>query len=89
VTVATPVRLRVTVTDVWDTVTLEAPPDLTIREIKSRALAQATGRTPDPGRYVVKHRGAPVLDENRTVADLGLVDGTPLIVLPARRLPVH
>jgi hypothetical protein len=89
VTAAASVRLRVTVTDVWDTVTLPAPPAMTIGEVKSRALVEATGRSLDPAAYVVKHRGAPVLDENRTVSDLGLGDGTPLIVLPARRLPAR
>jgi hypothetical protein len=88
-TVAAPIRVRVTVTDVWDTVTLEVPPDLTVGGLKARALAEATGRTLDPADYVVKHRGAPVLDEHVTVSGLGLADGAPLIVLPARRLPVR
>jgi hypothetical protein len=88
-TVAAGVRLRITVTDVWDTVTLTVPPDMTIREVKARALLDATGRTLDPAGYLVKHRGALLLDEHRTVADLGLGDGTPLIVLPARRLPAR
>lgn len=84
-----PVRVRVTVTDAWDTVALDAAPDLTVRALKARALAEATGRTLDPRDYVVKIRGAPVLDETLTVAGLGLTDGAPLIVLPARRLPVR
>jgi len=88
-TVAAPIRVRVTVTDVWDTVTLEVPPDLTVRELKARALAEATGRMLDPAGYVVKHRGAAVLDEQVTVSALELADGAPLIVLPARRLPVR
>jgi hypothetical protein len=89
VTVATGVRLRITVTDVWDTVTLSVPSGTTLGDVKARALFDATGRTLDPAGYIVKHRGAPVLDEHRTVADLGLGDGTPLIVLPARRLPTR
>jgi hypothetical protein len=86
-TSAAPVRLRVTVTDAWDTVTLDAAPDTTVRDLKARALSEATGRTLDPRAYVVKFRGAPVLDEDLTVARLGLADGAPLIVLPARRHP--
>jgi hypothetical protein len=89
VTVATPVKVRVTVTDVWDTVVLEAAPDESLRELKARALAQATGRALDPGSYVLKYRGAAVLDESVTVSGLGLTDGAPFIVLPARRLPVR
>lgn len=87
-TTAASVRLRVTVTDTWDTVPIEATPDTTVAALKARALAEATGRRPDPSAYVVKIRGALVLDESRTVADLGLPNGAPLIVLPARRVPV-
>jgi len=88
-TVAAPIRVRVTVTDVWDTVTLDVAPDLTVRDLKVRALAEATGRMLDPAGYLVKHRGALVLDEQITVSALGLADGAPLIVLPGRRLPVR
>lgn len=83
------VRLRVTVTDAWDAVDIEAAPSATLAELKSEALALATGRTVAPEGYVVKHRGALVLDETKTVADLALRDGMPLIVLPARRQPVR
>jgi hypothetical protein len=83
------VRLRVAVTDAWDTVTIDAPPSLTMGELKCRALAEATGRTLPSGEYVLKYRGATVLDEHATVGDLALRSGAPLIVLPARRHPVR
>lgn len=85
----TAVRLRVTVTDAWDTVTLDADPGDTLAGLKGRALAQATGRTADPSAYVLKFRGALVLDEQQTVAAAALPDGAALIVLPARRHPVR
>lgn len=85
----TPVPVRVTVTDTWDTVTLEAEPTLTMAELKHRALVAATGRAVLPDEYVVKYRGALVLDERETVAGLALQRGAPLIVLPARRHPVR
>jgi hypothetical protein len=88
VSAASAAQLRVTVTDVWDTVAVEASPEMTIREVKARALLEATGRTLAPAGYEVKHRGA-LVDESRTVASLGLSNGAPLIVLPARRLPVR
>lgn len=83
------VRLRVAVTDTWDTVTLDAPSSLTMGELKRRALTEATGRTVQPEQYVLKYRGALVLDEHATVGDLALKSGAPLIVLPARRHPVR
>lgn len=88
-TAAAGVRVRVTVTDAWDTVALDLEPTTTIAEIKRTALERTTGRMPDPSAYVVKFRGALVLDENRSIGDLGVPSGAALIVLPARRRPVR
>lgn len=88
-TTGTAVRLRVTVTDTWDTVAVETEASTPIAEIKRRALHDATGRTPAPDEYVVKFRGALVLDERKTVGDLAIPDGAALIVLPAKRHPVR
>lgn len=82
------VRLRITVADAWDTVTIDAAPSLTMAELKQQALTEATGRPVAPEQYVMKYRGALVLDERETVAGLALRSGAPLIVLPARRHPV-
>lgn len=82
--------VRVMVTPVWDQVSLPVEQDTSVGEIKKRALAEATGRLglslPD---YVVKYRGAEVLDESQTLAALGAGANAPFIVLPARRQPVR
>lgn len=88
-TVAAGLRVRVWVMEVWDIVELSLSPETTVAELKRRALRQATGRAPDETVYEVKFRGALVLDERRTLADLGVRDGAPFIVLPARRQPVR
>ena len=82
-------KLRVTVTDAWDTVTVVAGADTTIAELKQQALRLALGWQPDPSIYEVKYRGALMLDERCPVADLNLPDGAPMIVLPIRRRPVR
>lgn len=87
--VASMVRTRVFVTDAWDTVALELPPDTTVGELKRRALRQALRWEPSPDDYEVKHRGALILDEQRTLQSLGVKDGAPFIVLPTRRIPVR
>lgn len=89
VSVAPALRVRVWVTDVWDTVELSLTSESTIAELKAAALARATGRSEDPARYVVKYRGAMVSDEGQTLGGLGVPDGAPFIVLPARRQPVR
>lgn len=82
-------RVRVCVMDVWDTVELSLPPESTVAGLKAAALARATGRSEHPGGHVVKYRGAMVSDERETLARLGVPDGAPFIVLPARRQPVR
>lgn len=87
-TAAPGVRVRVWVTDVWDAVELSLSPASTVGELKAAALARVTGRAGPVDAHVVKYRGATV-DERRTLAALGVPDGAPFIVLPARRLPVR
>ena len=82
--------VRAMVTDVWDQVFLAVEPTTTVAELKRQALAQALKRAQlRPEHYVVKFRGAQVLDEATTVAALGAVPNSPFIVLPARRQPVR
>ena len=82
--------VRVMVTDVWDQVFLAVEPTTTVAELKRQALAQALKRAHlRPEDYVVKFRGAQVLDETKTLAALGAQPNSPFIVLPARRQPVR
>ncbi len=85
----TALRLRVMVTDAWDTVHLEVQSDTTVTDLKIEALTRTLGRTVDPSVYEVKFRGGVVLDETATLADLGVPDHAALIVLSARRRPVR
>ncbi len=82
--------VRVMVTDVWDQVFLAVEPTMTVAELKRQALGQALKRAPVRLEdYVVKFRGAQVLDESTTLAALGVGANSPLIVLPARRQAVR
>ena len=82
--------VRVMVTDVWDQVFLAVEPTTTVAELKRQALAQALKRANVPvDEYIVKFHGAQVLEEATTLAALGVAPNAPLIVLPARRQPVH
>ncbi|OGU02607.1 MAG: hypothetical protein A2W29_10585 [Gemmatimonadetes bacterium RBG_16_66_8] len=83
------VALRVWVPDVWDVVNVDVSPSASVTDVKRQALQRALGGRPEPDAYEVKFRGALVIDEHRTVAELGARDGTPMIVLPARRRPVR
>jgi hypothetical protein len=82
--------VRVMVTDVWDQVFLAVEPTMAVADLKRQALAQALKRAPVRLEdYVVKFRGAQVLDESVTLLALGVVPNAPLIILPARRQAVR
>jgi WXG100 protein secretion system (Wss), protein YukD len=88
-TVATGLRVRVWVPEVWDMVPLTLGAGSTVAELKEEALRAVLGRTRAHAPYVVKYRGAQLFDEQRSLADLGVRDGAPFIVLPARRQAVR
>ena len=82
--------IRVMVTDVWDNVVLAVTPATTVAEMKREALSRALRRAEIPlERYIVKFRGAPVLDEALSLAALGAGPNSPFIVLPVQRQPVR
>jgi hypothetical protein len=85
-TAALPVR--VTVEDAWDEVFLELPAATPLGELKRQAL-QLTTVTRDPSNYVLKYRGAELSDEDRSLAEAGIVPNGALIVLSRRRRPVR
>jgi hypothetical protein len=80
--------VRVMVQDAWDQVSLELSPAATVSELKQRALA-LTHQTGKPEEYLVKFRGAAVLDEGRSLAESGVVANAALIVMPRHRRPVR
>jgi hypothetical protein len=82
--------VRVMVTPVWDQVFVPVDPGTTVAQLKREALQSALKRSGiDPDEYVIKFRGAQVLDESVTLGRLGAVPNAPFIVLPARRQPVR
>lgn len=82
--------VRVMVTEVWDQVFLPVDSGTTVAQLKRDALRAALKRSAvDDGAYLVKFRGAGVLDEAVTLGALGAVPNAPFIVLPARRQPVR
>ena len=82
------IQVRVRVLDAWDDIVLHLPSSVPIREVKQRAL-DAAHITDDPGRFVVKFRGAEVSDESRSLADERVPSDGALIVMRARRTPVR
>jgi hypothetical protein len=85
---STTLPVRVMVESAWDQVALDVPGTTTVAELKRRALAM-THAGGAAESYEVKYRGALVLDEERSLADSGVVANASLIVLPRRRRPAR
>jgi hypothetical protein len=79
--------VRVMVQDVWDEVRLELPATTAIGTLKRTALARAGVTAPADG-FETKFRGALLDDEDRSLADVGMVPNVAVIVVPRRRRPV-
>jgi hypothetical protein len=80
--------VRVTVADVWDAVALDLAPSTSLAELKREALMRSRV-VRDPAEYVIKFRGAEMLDESTSLKDAGIPPNAPLIVLPRRRRPLR
>lgn len=87
-TAAPALALRVRVQDAWEELAVEVPADMTVAGLKAQSLGQLR-ITRDPDAYVMKFRGAELIDEARTLAEAGIVPNAALIVLPRRRRPVR
>jgi hypothetical protein len=85
---ATVLRVRVMIEDVWDEVRLDLPSSTPLGDLKAIALRQA-GVSGDASHYLMKYLGAELQDEDRSLADTGVVPNAALVVLPRRRRPLR
>jgi len=83
-----PLPVRVMVPEQWDEVSFELPADTSIASLKRKAL-ELSSVSGEPEEYIVKYRGAQLLDESQSLAEAGVVKNAPLIVLHRRRQPVR
>ncbi len=82
------ITLRMSVADIWETVRIVARPETPADEIKQRVVAEFF---PDAYAedFVLKLHGWEVLNENASLADCGVVDGSILLLAYRRRRAVR
>jgi hypothetical protein len=81
--------VRVMVTPAWEQVPIQVDDATTVAQLKRDALRAALKTAAGAQGYVVKFRGAAILDESISLRALGVVPNAPFIVLPGRRQPVR
>ncbi|HET7584157.1 MAG TPA: hypothetical protein VFK13_04575 [Gemmatimonadaceae bacterium] len=80
--------IRVEVPERWDVVRIDALPSTTVLSVKVAALEALAPRA-DAALWVIKLRGYEVLDEERSLADVGATSGTTFLLTHRRRRPVR
>lgn len=83
------IAIRAQVPEVWDAVRIETPRNITVLEVKRRALAALVPDEPDADAYIVKVRGLEVLDESAPLERANVRQGSTLLITSRRRRPVR
>jgi hypothetical protein len=83
------ITIRVEVAELWDAVRVIARPETPVAELKQRVVAEFFPSHQYPEDFVLKFRGWEILDENGSLKDCGIVNGSILLLGYRRRRPVR
>jgi hypothetical protein len=81
--------VRVQMSEVWDVVRFAVAPTTPTAELKLRALAELLPGADHPEDFVLKLRGWEVLEETAPLAEIGVQDGSILLLTSRRKRPVR
>ena len=83
------ITIRVEMPELWDVIKVVCEPTQPVLAIKVAALEALYPEAEMHEDFVLKLRGWEILDETRSLADVGVVDGSILLVTFLRRRPVR
>lgn len=83
------ITVRVQLPETWDVIRFEVPSSEPVISLKVRALEELYPRAAFHEDFVLKVRGWEILDESRTIAEVGATDGSILLLTHRARRPVH
>jgi hypothetical protein len=83
------VTIRVEMPEVWDVVRMVVPPTEPVLAVKVAALEALFPEADLHQDFVLKFRGWEILDEAASLGDVGIVDGSILLLTHRRRRPVR
>jgi hypothetical protein len=83
------ITFRVEMPEIWDVVRMTALPGEPVISAKVRALEALMPQADFHEDFMLKLRGWEVLDENASLADAGMIDGSILLLTHRRRRPVR
>ncbi len=85
---AASITFRVQMLEAWDAVKVVAEPRMSIASVKAQVLAVMAPDVPLPGDVVTKLGGFELRDEAKSLADVGVKDGSTLLLHFRRRQPL-
>jgi hypothetical protein len=83
------ITIRVEMPEVWDVVRIVASPSQPVVEVKLRAIEALCPDVEFQQELVLKLRGWEIIDENASLTEAGVVDGSILLMTYRRRRPVR
>jgi hypothetical protein len=86
---AAAVTIRVEMPEVWDVVRIVVPPTEPVLSVKVAALEALFPEAELHQDFVLKFRGWEILNEAAPLSDVGIVDGSILLLTHRRRRPVR
>jgi len=81
--------IRVEMPEVWDVVRFAVAPTTPVAELKLRALEELLPDAEHPEDFVFKLRGWEVLEEEAPLAEVGVQEGSILLLTSRRKKPVR
>jgi hypothetical protein len=83
------ITVRVQMTEAWDAVRFAVSPTESALALKQRAVAEFAPGAQFPEDFVLKLRGWEVLDEAAPLSEIGVRDGSILLLTNRRKRPVR
>ena len=83
------ITIRIEMPEVWDTVRIAVAPSEPVLSAKVSALNALFPEAEMHQDFVLKLRGWEILDEAASLADVGVIDGSILLLTHRRRRPVR
>lgn len=83
------ITIRVEMPEIWDVVRIVVRPDEPVISVKQRALEELFPEAEYHSDFVLKLRGWEILDESAPLSDIGVRDGTILLLTHRRKRPVR
>jgi hypothetical protein len=83
------ITTRVQMPEAWDAVRFAAAASISAGELKLRALEELAPGTKYPEDFVLKLRGWEVLDETAPLSEIGVQDGSIVLLTSRRKRPVR